>query len=395
MPKPWTWLLLAATASAQSIIDSLSFGQSLPLSTHGRGVPGWHVSSSNNHRVQLLSDRMILTPPAPGKARGAIWAEQPITTDQWTADFEFRVTGQDEGSGNIQIWFVKDKSQVDTSSIYTVGNFDGLALLLDQYGGRGGGIRGFLNDGGQNFQSHTSLESLAFGHCDYAYRNLGRPSKITVSSGNGLTVKIDERVCFSSDRITLPSGYYFGITSATGENPDSFEVNKFIVSSGAAPPSSNDPGQGDRQVGGAPPRERGNDRIDSFPGAPEALPDSAADMIQSSQEQFEDLHNRLQGLTHQIANVFSDIDKLSRKMEERHNEMLSRMPTVPVDTIMGMNRRLEGMEGTLAKVLRDVESKDYRQHLNSLQQSVDHMKGGLTEHLPDTIGQSKFCNPSC
>ncbi|GAB7360834.1 hypothetical protein MBLNU230_g0820t1 [Neophaeotheca triangularis] len=382
---PLTWLLLAATASTQGVMDSLSFGHGASISTDGQNIPGWKVSSSNNHQVQILSDRMILTPPVPGNARGALWADQPINTDQWTADLEFRVQGQDQGSGNLQLWFVKDKSQVDTSSVYTVGNFDGLGLLVDQYGGRGGGVRGFLNDGGQNFQSHTSMESLAFGHCDYAYRNLGRPSKLTVSTSNGLSVKVDDRLCFNSDRITLPAGYYFGVTAATGENPDSFEINKFVVSSGNS--ASSNPGQGEKQAGGAPPPKRDNDKIDAFPGAPEAVPDSTADMFHSSQEQFEDLHNRLQGLTHQVANIFSDIDKLSRKMEERHNEMLARMPAVPTDTINSMNRKLEGMDKTLSRVLRDVESKDYREHLNSLQQAVDTMKGGLTDHLPDTLGR--------
>lgn len=36
----------------------------------------------------------------------------------------------------MQIWYAKDgQNQVGTSSIYTVGKFDGLVLVIDQYAG--------------------------------------------------------------------------------------------------------------------------------------------------------------------------------------------------------------------------------------------------------------------
>lgn len=51
-------------------------------------------------------------------------------------DIDFRATGPERGGGNLQIWYVKDGlSVVETKSIYTVGRFDGLALVVDQYAG--------------------------------------------------------------------------------------------------------------------------------------------------------------------------------------------------------------------------------------------------------------------
>lgn len=168
--------LLASATSAQ-IIDNVSFGQGDRISPNGRGLPGWSVSAEN-HQPQLLSDRIVLTPPVPAGTRGALWADNALTAPEWTVDFEFRANGQDQGSGNLQLWLARDKGNVATNSIYTVEKFDGLAIVIDQYGGRGGSIRGFLNDGTQNFKSHASVEALAFGHCDYSYRNLGRTSKL-------------------------------------------------------------------------------------------------------------------------------------------------------------------------------------------------------------------------
>ncbi len=52
-------------------------------------------------------------------------------------DFEFRATGPERGGGNLQIWYTREgQAHVGTSSIYTVGKFDGLVLVVDTYGGR-------------------------------------------------------------------------------------------------------------------------------------------------------------------------------------------------------------------------------------------------------------------
>lgn len=85
---------------------------------------------------EVLSNKIILTPPTPGNARGAIWAVKPLTQNYWKVDVELRATGPERAGGNIQIWYVKDGLQnVGTASIYTVGNFDGLVLTIDQYAG--------------------------------------------------------------------------------------------------------------------------------------------------------------------------------------------------------------------------------------------------------------------
>ena len=383
---PW---LLASTASAQFILDAVSFGHNGWLSPNGRALPGWTLSGEN-HQVQLLSDRIILTPPVPGSARGAIWSDNAVSTETWTAELEFRASGQDQGTGNLNVWLAKDKNAISANSVYTVENFDGLVLVVDQYGGTGGKVRGFLNDGSRNYKATSNPESLAFGHCDYSYRNLGRPSRIRIVSDNGLAVYVDDRECFRTDRINLPSGYYFGITAATGENPDSFEVNKFVVSSVSHP---HDPAP--RQ--GAPPTL---ERLDRFPGSPEAVPDKPAEEIKSQEDQFADLHNRLQGMTHQVANIFAEFDLLSRKIEDQHQRLMNAIPAsanvagsgqqISVGAIEDLKRRIDGVQQTVQQIERDIHGKDYRQHLNDLQRSVESLQGGLTEHLPETLSRCKL-----
>ncbi len=60
-----------------------------------------------------------------------------VSQSEWTAEFEFRATGPERGSGNLHLWYAKDgPSSLATSSIYTVGYFDGLVLVVDPYGGK-------------------------------------------------------------------------------------------------------------------------------------------------------------------------------------------------------------------------------------------------------------------
>ena len=127
---------LATLASAQYLVDSSSFGQDGKISPNGYGIPGWHVSGEGQV-PQLLSDKVVLTPPYPGNTRGAVWSESSVTQSDWMADLEFRASGPDRGGGNLQLWYTKDgRSSIGTSSLYTVGNFDGMVLVIDQYGGK-------------------------------------------------------------------------------------------------------------------------------------------------------------------------------------------------------------------------------------------------------------------
>jgi len=60
-----------------------------------------------------------------------------VSQSEWIAEFEFRATGAERGSGNLHLWYAKDgPTSLATSSIYTVGYFDGFVLVVDPYGGK-------------------------------------------------------------------------------------------------------------------------------------------------------------------------------------------------------------------------------------------------------------------
>jgi lectin, mannose-binding 1 len=200
------WSAIAISAVyAEEVIDALTFGHKVgSIVPDQHSVAGWTILGEQ-YTPELLSDRVILTPPYPGNKRGALWAQGGIQRTEWKAELFFRASGPDRASANIQLWYVKDGLQsVGTASLYTVPRFDGLAISIDQYGGRGGMIRGFLNDGSTPYQGSSNVDTFSFGQCQYSYRNQGRFSLLTLEqTATQFEVKIDQISCFKSEKVNL------------------------------------------------------------------------------------------------------------------------------------------------------------------------------------------------
>lgn len=84
-----------------------------------------------------------------------------VSQSEWVAELEFRATGPERGGGNLQLWYAKDgRMNIGTSSIYTVGNYDGIVLVIDSYGGK---VR-LSWGGGKQIRKHANFARVeAFG----------------------------------------------------------------------------------------------------------------------------------------------------------------------------------------------------------------------------------------
>lgn len=372
---------LASTSFAQSLARELSFGQTAPLSDNGANIPGFHVLGEG-HDPTLMSDRVILTPPHPGNKRGALWADKKNTASEWSVELEFRVNGQERAGGNLQLWYAANgKGMVSLSSIYTVRKFEGLAVVIDTYGGTSGSIRGFLNDDTKDHLNDPNVDARAFGHCKYAYRNLGRLSKLTVKYGSatGLQVLIDDRPCFNSDKISLPPGYYFGITAASSEPADSFEVFKFSTYYS----SSNSPPQTQNQPPSSPPaEERSQPRTNNDAAAAEPK-DSDPSIFTSSQAQFADLHNRLQRVSHAVHSLIREMAAHTNTEEARYNDILKQLPSAA--TMTNLDHRVQNIEMMISALKRDFESGDHKTQFDLLHEKLNRAQVGISEHLPEAL----------
>lgn len=359
--------LLVMGVLSQEIIQDYSFGYDKTISPNSFGIPGWSMLGEG-HVPQLLSDKVILTPPYGGNKRGAIWEEKNNNLQQWTADLEFRASGQDRSQGSLALWYVKDGVKaVSTDSIYSVGKFDGLALVVDTVGGVQK-IRGFLSDGTVEYRNHPNVDGLAFGHCDYSYRNLGRPSKLQISSSSaGLEVKIDDQVCFSSGSVVLPHDYTFGLTASGGEPPDSFEAFKFLLSP-ITPTIRNQVPGSDQQI------------LDSMP-KPD---DTPASQYTTSQAQFEDLHSRLYALSKSITQLFAEIQRHTQQEESRYQEIIRRLPDA--QTMANVDSRLQNLDRMISNLEREVKSGDHRGQFQRLSEQIAKTHS-MSENLPNTLRQ--------
>ncbi|RDW79186.1 putative lectin family integral membrane protein [Aspergillus mulundensis] len=375
MKVPASFLLLSAVATAQTVIESSSFGHGAMVAPSREGIPGWDIGGEG-HFPQILSNKVILTPPYPGNTRGYAWSQTPLSQSEWAAEFQFRATGVERAGGNLQFWYAKDgKEKVGSASIYTVGQWDGFALVVDTHSGRGGSIRGFLNDGTTDYKSHRSVDSLAFGHCDYSYRNLGRPSVVRVKSTNSIfEVTVDDKPCFATDKVAIPAGNTIGVTAATPENPDSFEVFKVVLQTASSP------------VGKAPPVQAQNTNQQPRAAQPQGntqQEQASSNNLGSINAQFVDIGSRIQLINHATNNIIRELGNQASKSETRQSELLQRLATK--EQIQGLDARLQRMEQTLLSIQRDLEGKDYRDRFNQLHETLRSSHQSLTENLKDNV----------
>lgn len=365
-------LLATLTAAQSTMLDTLSFGQTIPISKDGTTIPSFTLLG-HDPSPQIFSDRIQLTPPHPGNKRGALWATTPLTSPTWDLNLEFRASGPERGSGNLQLWLLKDKSPAtDLASVYTVDKFDGLGLVLDQYGGQGGSLRGFLNDGTTSYRQRTDIDSLAFGHCSYAYRNLGRMSRLRVSqSQTGFEVAMDDKLCFRSEKMVLPGGYYFGVSAASAEHPDAFEVAKFVVSAGTGGAGQLQQHEVKRDTGTAP-SVQFQQHQQQMGGA------AAGGQVQESMAQF---FTQMQALNQKIDSLVGQVQAMDGKVASRHEELRNGIPRIPADTINAIAGRLEQVEREVKVIRKEVEGKDYKDNLQRLHDTMESLNGGFSESM--------------
>ncbi|KAK0621336.1 concanavalin A-like lectin/glucanase domain-containing protein [Bombardia bombarda] len=328
-------------------------------------------------------------------------------------DVEFRTNGPERGSGNMNIWLARDGAHnIGSGSIYTVGRFEGLALAIDQHGGAGGMVRGFLNDGSTDYKSHTNVDNLAFGHCIFYYRNLGRPSQIKLRhTDNKFQVEVDGHLCFESDHIRLPSGYNFGITAASADNPDSFEVYKLVVLTDDNNNNHNQNNNNNNDYGNQAQQDQAQHHHQQQPIGGDAerphmrfgksgmkaqvpddpydtqIPDESADRITSSKAQFADLHNRIQSTNHHLSTIFRQVAQAQIVGEQRHEEvsimlgelkgLLSKLDRIESSfdgRIQGLEKEVRSLRNDLSARLRDSENS-IKYHVSDKHESLaDHVK---------------------
>ncbi|KAL8731452.1 MAG: hypothetical protein Q9166_003427 [cf. Caloplaca sp. 2 TL-2023] len=170
-------------------------------------------------------------------------------------------------------------------------------------------------------------------------------------------------------QIKLPSGYYFGVSAASADTPDSFEVYKFVTST-------------------APGVTRELPRRDSSPQRPPSAPNSGAPAndqgIQHASSdaqfavQFTDLQNRLQTLSQSLENVLREVQQLASKSDARHQDLSHKV--MSSEQLSAMDTRIQSIENTLRGY-----SGQFSDIQNSLKDSHSTLNEGLTQQMTHII----------
>jgi mannose-binding lectin 1 len=252
-----------------------------------------------------------------------------------------------------------------------------------------GVIRGFLNDGRTDYKNHHSVDSLAFGHCGYAYRNLGRPSQLKIRQTSSLfKVEIDGDICFESANIKIPEGYFLGISAVSADIPDSYEVFRMVTMT-----DKNEPGQSvtnietnqqalvqqmeqlNKPKGEYVPEFLGKDNEDP--------PEISADQIKSDR-QFADLHDRLQATFKHVSSFQRDFDHFTAEGMIRNNELLGILGGA-MEQMKSMEERLKAMEKNIETIKYQVGDKDYLRLHTELKQAMQDSHSNILAGVGQSV----------
>lgn len=237
-----TGLCMAAAASIALLSSSASAGRVTQESlVNGFNPKGWFTIGDafyNSNLVRLVPDRQA--------KRGGFWSTIPTDYSDWEVTFGMHIHGSSAiGADGLAFWYAKEPS---IGSLF--GNdelFTGFGVVVDTYDNENSGIHPYMfainNDGqhGFDFQDHDHLRDhvpagqdaiYTFGElngCTAKVRNTKNPVHVTVrylDKKLTVTYKIDseDQKCLEIPRITLPKGYFFGFTAATGDLADDHDI---------------------------------------------------------------------------------------------------------------------------------------------------------------------------
>jgi len=236
--KTWLSLLLgfSLVTAEWNPKDFLRREHSLikPFTGTGFGIPNWDFLGS----TMVTSNYIRLT--ADEKSRqGAIWNKVPCKTRNWEVQLSFKVSGttRDLFGDGFAFWYVKDRMSL--GPVFGSRDFfSGLAILGDTYSNHNGPhnhqhpyLSAIINNGSVGYDHDRDGTHQIVGGCELKFRNKDYETLVAIRyEGNRLSVSHDVdnkrswKSCFSVDGVHLPTGYYFGVSAATGDLSDNHDV---------------------------------------------------------------------------------------------------------------------------------------------------------------------------
>jgi lectin, mannose-binding 1 len=200
-------------------------------------------------------------------------------------------------------------------------------------------------------------------------------------------VTIDGNLCFESTKIRLPVGYYFGITAVSSENPDSFEVNRLVVTTETYTFNNQQQGQLSRDTD---PGNTGEaNQAPTFSDSASFIedpPEVDAEKVDVS-KQFADLHNRLQAILKHVSALHREYT-MGRQNEESKLTAIHKMVSKQMYSRSGSGSPSSSSSSSATDDLikaMDQRLQDMEKKFNDLANQIQQIKYALpdTGHIED------------
>ena len=193
----------------------------------------------------------------------------------------------------------------------------------------------------------------------------------------------------------LPSGNYFGITAASSENPDTFEVFDFVVKTTDAY-AREEPRRDDMPRNMFPPvipqggeNQKAYEPFDSK--ADSTKVDSMSGPAKSYDKEFAELKQRVDTLVRSVENLNTELSKYMASLLKKEDG--SQQGGNFDSQLHAVESRLrESIDKAMTEIHKELRNKDYLPQFAELRQSLAARHDNLLENLPDTIGHSMFPN---
>ena len=187
-----------------------------------------------NTHIRVTPDRQSQT--------GAIWNRIPVHMRNWEIQVQFKVSGttKDLFGDGFAIWYTRDRMQ--PGPVFGSRDFfSGLAVVADTYSNHNGPhnhqhpyLSAMVNNGTLHYDHDRDGTHTMIGGCEVKFRNFDHDTFIAVRYENDvLSVSHDlngQRAwdkCLEVKGVTLPTGYYFGVSATTGELSDNHDLVSF------------------------------------------------------------------------------------------------------------------------------------------------------------------------
>ncbi|KAF8942137.1 hypothetical protein BGZ47_006790 [Haplosporangium gracile] len=234
--------LFASVGLSQAAKDDDEVMQ--PLRTHSIYMP-YIDNDLQNRWFDFGGDTIVntnrhirLTQDIPSQS-GWLWSRLPLMAANFQVDFQFEVDGKGDGivGDGFAVWFTKERAEPGP----VFGNrdrFEGLGIIFDTYAnGRHSHsfpyVMAMLGDGKTSYDNDNDGLANKLGGCEADFRRKLVPTRgrITYNSGSKrLHMELQTNAwdewtsCFTLHDLVLPSTYYLGFTSHTGEVHDNHDI---------------------------------------------------------------------------------------------------------------------------------------------------------------------------